>query len=66
MISACCPHCNGPIEIQGNPEVGQQVKCPNCLAVLVITWLYPLCLDFLEESLTNQPPEVGESPAQVG
>jgi hypothetical protein len=55
MISACCPHCNSPIEIQGNPEVGQQVKCQKCLTMLVITWLYPLCLDFLDEPLTNQP-----------
>lgn len=65
MITASCPQCANRIEIQVNPEVGQQLRCQNCQAPLVITWLYPVCLDFLDESLPDQPkagqrPEVGK------
>jgi len=65
MITASCPRCASRIEIQVNPEVGQPLKCQNCQTVLVITWLYPVCLDYLDDSRPAQPdagqqPEVGK------
>lgn len=68
MITASCPQCASRIDIQANPEVGLQLRCPNCQTALVVTWLYPVCLDFLDESHSNQPetgqqPEAGKPPA---
>ena len=55
MILASCPQCARRIEIHSNPEIGQQVECQDCQTVLVVTWLYPVCLDFLDESAFNHP-----------
>jgi hypothetical protein len=50
MINASCPQCASRIEILKNPKVGQYIQCQQCQTNLVITWLYPISLDFIEES----------------
>lgn len=48
MIIASCPECQQQIELNSNPEVGQQVTCGSCKMDLEVTWLLPISLDYLE------------------
>ena len=48
-----CPDCRQPLDLSADPEIGQHLTCEHCHAVLEVTWLFPLSLDFLE---IKEPP----------
>ena len=43
-----CLDCQHPLDFGSDPEIGQQQVCPQCNAVLEVTWLFPLSLDYPE------------------
>jgi lysine biosynthesis protein LysW len=49
MITASCPECDNDIFFEETPEIGQVLICVNCQAVLEVTWLFPISLDFQEK-----------------
>ena len=44
-----CPLCKGEIEVNGDPNIGSQVKCLHCYSDFEVTWLYPLTLDYCDD-----------------
>lgn len=60
MITASCPECASLIKFSDSPKIGQRFQCGNCSTVLVVTWLYPLSLDFIEEQ-GSPPPKPSET-----
>ncbi|MFH1633203.1 MAG: lysine biosynthesis protein LysW [Chloroflexota bacterium] len=48
MVSVSCPECRQQIDLDSNPEIGQQVTCQSCNVDLEVIWLFPVCLDYLE------------------
>ena len=46
-----CQSCQNEFEIlDEEPEIKRRLICPHCLTPFEITWLYPLTLDFVEET----------------
>ena len=50
MVTVACLDCGQPIELNPNPEIGQRVTCQSCTVELEVTWLFPVCLDYLENT----------------
>ena len=48
MITVQCPQCQQEIKFGSNPEIGQQIICLSCDTVLIVVWLYPMSLDYME------------------
>ena len=48
MITVACPECQEQIKFGSNPEINQQITCPSCNTVLIVTWLYPISLEYPE------------------
>lgn len=48
MVTIICPECQQSIKLNSDLIVGQQTICQHCDTDFVVTWLFPLCLDFLE------------------
>jgi hypothetical protein len=40
--------------VNDDPVVGQLVVCPQCEAQLVIVWLFPLEVDFVDEIIARE------------
>jgi lysine biosynthesis protein LysW len=53
MAIANCIECDEDIEINGRPQLGQKVTCPNCGALLEVASINPLELDWAEEDYDN-------------
>jgi hypothetical protein len=51
-ILVSCPECKQSIELNSDLIVGQHATCPSCNTELVVTWLFPICLDYQE---TKEP-----------
>jgi hypothetical protein len=45
IIKSKCPECQQPISLGPGLVVGQRTTCLDCHIDLVVTWLFPLCLD---------------------
>ena len=52
FVSISCPECEHSIELNADLIVGQQATCQSCHTELVVTWLFPICLDYQE---TKEP-----------
>jgi len=61
MPKVTCPSCLAVFAVSVDPEVGQLVVCPQCEAQLVIVWLYPLEVDFVDEMIQSEADLDGES-----
>ncbi len=49
-----CPSCQEKFEMIGEePDINRRVRCPHCLNLFEVTWLYPFTLDFIEDELLN-------------
>lgn len=63
MIKAICPECKNITNLHAPLELGQQVICQYCQAILEIIWLYPLSLEAAEpqndEGISDDPPSHG-------
>ncbi len=46
--TATCPSCDGQIKMGRDPEVGQQVTCPECGESLEVVSIKPLELDWAD------------------
>ncbi len=46
--TATCPNCDTKIEVGRDPEVGQQVTCPECGEFLEVVGIEPLKLDWAD------------------
>jgi len=49
MSRVSCPDCDGRIDLNPNPELGQKVICPHCDAELEVIGLDPLEVDWVED-----------------
>jgi hypothetical protein len=47
-VTIVCPECQQPIHLQAELVVGLQTICQACGTDFVVTWLFPICLDYLE------------------
>lgn len=47
-VKVLCPECHEQIVLTSGLEIGQQVTCQGCNEGLVVVWLFPVCLDYLE------------------
>lgn len=54
MPKVKCPSCLAVFALNVDPEVGQLVVCPQCEAQLMIVWLYPLEVDFVDEMIASE------------
>jgi lysine biosynthesis protein LysW len=61
MPNVNCPSCLADFAINGDPEVGQLVVCPRCETQLVIVWLYPLEVDFVDEMIQSDADLEGDA-----
>ncbi len=59
MISVPCPNCKQQIDMDIDLKIGKRVTCQACNMDLVVTWLFPVSLDFLEisENFSETPDE---------
>ena len=49
-----CPACNKCFTITDEePQIRGQVVCPHCQKHFEVTWLFPLTIDFVEETAAN-------------
>ncbi|MFP4395955.1 MAG: hypothetical protein ACLFTI_11885 [Anaerolineales bacterium] len=46
---AFCPACDEAITIQGNPKVGQRLRCPSCDTEIEVIDVNPVELDWAYE-----------------
>ena len=53
MITILCPECQKPIELDSDLKIGQQTTCQLCDTELIVTWLFPISLDYLENQDAN-------------
>ena len=59
-IKSICPECQQPITLAPDLAVGQQTTCQDCHVDLVVTWLFPLCLDTTEtKEQVSVYPDIG-------
>jgi hypothetical protein len=54
MLTVTCPQCQRQIDLDSDPEIGQCLICKSCHAILEVTWLFPVDVDFLENSDPKQ------------
>jgi len=54
MPKVKCPSCLAVFAVNDDPDVGQLVVCPQCETQLVIVWLYPLEVDFVDELIAGE------------
>jgi hypothetical protein len=47
-----CPNCKGDIEVREDPAIGLQLLCRHCSTEFVVTWLFPLTLDLVDNNAT--------------
>jgi hypothetical protein len=60
QVNTSCPECQQKLVLDYNLYVGQQMTCQNCHKDLVVTWLFPLCLDATEAKDQNSvDPDLG-------
>ena len=48
MVTISCPECQQPIDLVSNLNIGQQATCKSCNTDFVVTWLFPINLDYLD------------------
>lgn len=49
-----CPSCQKKFVIgDEETDIKRRLKCPHCMDLFEVTWLYPFTLDFIEEELIN-------------
>lgn len=54
MIEAKCPSCKATIRLSSDPVIGQRVTCMKCHTELEVVWLYPVGLDWVDETYTKR------------
>ena len=54
MPKVTCLSCLAVFAVNDDPDVGQLVVCPQCEAQLMIVWLYPLEVDFVDEIIVGE------------
>jgi uncharacterized protein YbaR (Trm112 family) len=54
MVKVACPECQQRIDLDSEPKIGQHITCQSCKTEFQVTWLFPICLDYLE--ITEQIP----------
>ena len=47
MVGNVCPLCEEPVELGSKLAIRKRIKCLGCLAVLEVTSLNPIMLDWL-------------------
>jgi uncharacterized protein YbaR (Trm112 family) len=58
MITISCPECQQKIDLDSDPKIGQHITCQSCKTDFQVTWLFPICLDYLEISdQVSTPPD---------
>jgi hypothetical protein len=50
MVMISCPECQQRIDLVSDPNIGQQTTCQSCNTDFVVTWLFPVNLDYLDDS----------------
>lgn len=50
MIEARCPSCRAAVRLNSDPVIGQRVTCLKCHTELEVVWLYPVDLDWVDET----------------
>lgn len=49
-----CPSCQKRFNIADEEtDIKKRLKCPHCLNLFEVIWLYPFTLDFIEDNLLN-------------
>ncbi len=48
MVTISCPEFRQTIDLDVNLKIGQQAACQFCHTDFMGTWLFPICLDYLE------------------
>ena len=48
MVTVLCPECQQRIDLVSDLCIGQQATCQSCNTDFVVTWLFPISLDYLE------------------
>lgn len=48
MVIVSCPECENRIHLDSKPVIGQRAACEDCQTVFEVTWLFPICLDYLD------------------
>ena len=48
MVTILCPECQQPIDLVSDLNIGQQATCQSCNTDFVVTWLFPVNLDYLD------------------
>ena len=48
MVTISCPECQQQIDLISDLSIGQQATCQSCNTDFVVTWLFPIYLDYLE------------------
>lgn len=67
MINTICPECQQRIQFDSEPKIGQKLICQTCNTALLVTWLFPISLDFLDTNEQSAiPPEKGSSEGTFG
>lgn len=54
MLNIKCPVCDSNIEVVGEVELGQPVRCPFCLSRYEVVWLYPLEVSLLDDRTATE------------
>jgi lysine biosynthesis protein LysW len=64
MVVATCPQCQNKIGLSMPVVLGQKLTCSVCSVSLEVVWLYPICLDYVENetgSAGSIPPDRDET-----
>ena len=48
MVRISCPECQQQIDLVSDLNIGQQATCQSCNTNFVVTWLFPVSLDYLD------------------
>ena len=46
VLTPRCPECKSMIDIANIPVIGEVILCPDCKREFIVTWLYPITLDY--------------------
>lgn len=61
MHTSSCPKCEEQVVLGSDPKISQLVVCQSCKTELIVTWLFPIVVDY-QESEKNTSDEQGENP----
>ena len=53
IFTVACPECQQPIDLEAELVVGLQTQCQTCGTDFVVTWLFPISLDYIETNETG-------------